>query len=219
MTSECGLGELTLITMSWGTSFSDFNNDGYLDLFFANGHLHDNIEMFEEVGSYEQTNQLLRNNGDGTFSDISAQCGSGLTIKKSSRGAVFGDYDNDGDIDILVANINEPPDLLRNDGGNKSYWLGLKLIGTKSNRNAIGAKVILTTGNIRQMRYVKSGSSYLSQNDMRLFFGLGNDETAETIEFRWPSGLMQRLEKIPADQYIIVTEGCEEYKCYSRNTK
>jgi len=219
MTSECGLGEVTLIPMSWGTGFSDFDNDGYLDLFFANGHLHDNIEMFEEVGNYKQTNQLLRNNGNGKFSDISTQCGSGLTIKKASRGAVFGDYDNDGDIDILVANIGESPDLLRSDGENKNHWLALKLIGTKSNRDAIGAKVILTAGNLRQMRYVKSGSSYLSQNDMRLFFGLGDVEIVESIEIRWPSGLVQRLEKIPADQYLIITEGQEEYKRYSRETK
>jgi hypothetical protein len=174
--------------------------------------------MFEEVGSYKQTNQLLRNNGNGTFTDISAQCGSGFAIKKSSRGAVFGDYDNDGDIDILVANINEPPDLLRNDFvSNKNHWLALKLVGTKSNRDAIGAKVILTASDLRQIRYVKSGCSYLSQNDMRLFFGLGNAQIAETIEILWPSGLMQHLNKIPADQYIIITEGCEEYNCYSKN--
>ncbi len=219
VTAECGLGELTLITMSWGTSFVDFDNDGFLDLFFANGHLHDNIEMFEEVGSYKQTNQLLRNDGDGTFSDISAQCGNGFAMKKSSRGAVFGDYDNDGDIDILVANIGESPDLLRNDGDSQNHWLALKLIGTKSNRDAIGAKVILTVGGGRQMRYVKSGSSYLSQSDMRLFFGLGKTKTAEMIEIFWPSGLMQHLEKVSADQYLIITEGREEYKHYRRDTK
>ena len=126
----------------------------------------------------------LCNNGNGTFSDISAQCGNVVTMRKSSRGAVFGDYDNDGDIDILVANIGESPDLLRNDEGNKNHWLAFK-----------------------------------SQNDMRLFFGLGNVKTAETIEIRWPNGLVQRLGKISADQYLIVTEGREEYEHYSQDTK
>jgi hypothetical protein len=205
--------------MSWGTSFIDYDNDGYLDLFFANGHLHDNIEMFEEVGRYKQTNQLLRNNGNGAFSDLSAQCGDVFTVEKSSRGAAFGDYDNDGDIDILIANIGESPNLLRNDVGNKNHWLALKLVGTRSNRNAIGAKVILTAGGLRQIRYVKSGSSYLSQNDMRLFFGLGNVKTADTVEIHWPSGLIRRLEKIPADQYLIITEGREEYQHYDGNGK
>ena len=175
--------------------------------------------MLEQVGSYKQTNQIFRNNGNGKFSDITSHCGEGFGIIKSSRGVAFGDYDNDGDVDILIANINESPDLLRNDNGNKNNWLTLKLIGSRSlgdfgysNRDAIGAKVKLIAGGMRQTRFVKSGSSYACQSDMRLSFGLGNAKQIDNIEILWPSGLVQRLENISANQQLIIIEGEKKFQ-------
>ena len=143
ITAQSRLSEPTLLPLAWGTGFVDYDNDGWLDLFFANGHLHDNIEALEEIGVYKQQNQLFRNRGDGIYTDVSDLSGEGMLIEKSSRGAVFGDYDNDGDLDVLVTNINDTPDLLRNDIPPDSHWIGIKLVGEKSNRDGIGAKVTL----------------------------------------------------------------------------
>ncbi len=146
ITAQSRLSEPTLLPLAWGTGFADFDNDGWLDLFFANGHLHDNIAELEEVGVYKQQNQLFRSRGDGGYTDISDLSGEGMLIEKSSRGAVFGDYDNDGDLDLLVTNINDTPDLLRNDTPPVHHWLSIKLVGEKSNRDGIGAKVTLKMG-------------------------------------------------------------------------
>ncbi len=207
VTSVSRLSEPTLIPLSWGTEFVDLDNDGWLDLFFANGHLEDAIELLEEVGTYKQRNQLFWNRRDGTFVDISAACGTGLLIQKSSRGATFGDYDNDGDMDILISNIGDPPDLLRNDTPRISQWLGVSLVGTHANRDGIGARVTVTVGETQQSREVKSGASYLSQNDLRLLFGLGLAKKVDTLTIRWPSGTVDQISDVPAGQWISVVEG------------
>jgi hypothetical protein len=207
VTFVSGIGERTLPYLEWGVDFCDFDNDGDLDIFTANGHVDDNIEQFDPIGKYNQQNQLFRNNGDGTFSDISNMAGPGLLIKKVSRGAAFGDYDNDGDIDILVTNVNQPPNLLRNDGGNKNNWLMIKTIGVKSNRDGIGARITVSANGKRQIREIKSGSSFLCQSDMRAFFGLGKVDTVDFVEIHWPSGIVEKLENVKANQIITIVEG------------
>jgi len=133
--------------------------------------------------------------------------GPGLQIKQVSRGAAFGDYDNDGDIDIIVANSNQPPSLLKNEGGNQKNWLMFKTIGTKSNRNGIGARIKVISGQCSQIREVKSGASYLSQSDLRVHFGLDTATKADVVEIRWPSGLVETFTDVKANQLLVVTEG------------
>jgi len=203
----CGVGEKTRNYLSWGTAFFDYDNDGYQELFIANGHVHDNIELFDDTATAAQQNLLLKNNGDGTFADVSETSGPGLQIKQVSRGAAFGDVDNDGDIDILVVNSNQPPSLLMNEGGNQKNWLMFKAIGTTSNRDGIGVRITVISGQLRQIREVKSGESYLSQNDMRVHFGLDTATKADVVEIRWPSGLVETFKDVQANQLLIVTEG------------
>ena len=207
VTAQSRLSEPTLLPLAWGTGFADFDNDGWLDLFFANGHLQDNIKQLEEIGVYKQQNQLFRNRGDGTYTDVSDVSGDGMLIEKSSRGAIFGDYDNDGDLDILVTNINDTPDLLRNDTSPVHHWLGIKLVGKKSNRDGIGAKVTLQRGDTRLLREVKSGTSYLSQNAHRISVGLGTTERVDRIVVRWQSGIQDVIEDVQCNQFLTIREG------------
>ena len=209
------IGVVSLPYLAWGVSFFDYDNDGYQDLFIANGHLQENVREFDPIGFYEQPNLLFRNNRDGTFDEVGMGSGQGSVgedvilppLERVSRGAAFADYDNDGDLDLLVTNLRASPDLLRNDGENRNAWLILKLVGTRSNRDAIGARVKVRTGKATQIREVRSGSSYLSQNDMRLHFGLGRYKQVDLIQIRWPSGLHERLEKIQANQILTLIEG------------
>jgi len=202
------IGAISLPYLAWGVNFFDYDNDGYTDLFIANGHLHDKIHAYDALGVYEQPNLLFRNLGNSTFDEVGIGQSAILPPSaKVSRGTAFADYDNDGDLDLLVTNLNTPCDLLRNDGGNQGAWLILKLVGTRSNRDAIGARVKVAAGNTTQIREVRSGSSYLSQSDMRLHFGLGTHRRVEYIEIRWPSGLEERLEGIGANQILTLIEG------------
>ena len=199
------IGIMSLPYLAWGVSFCDYDNDGYQDLFIVNGHLDENVQAFNPTGFYEQPNLLFRNNRDGTFDEVGIDSGSGMRLEKVSRGFAYSDYDNDGDLDLLVTNLKGAPDLLENRGG-QNAWLILKLIGTRSNRDAIGAKVKVTVGNLTQIREVRSGSSYLSQNDTRLHFGLGKHLQIDRIEIHWPSGLQERLEGIEANQILMLLE-------------
>jgi hypothetical protein len=183
--------------VGWSSSFLDFDNDGYVDLFKTNGAL---------KHLYGQEAQLFRNQGDGTFREISATLGSYFKKAYVGRGACMGDYDNDGDIDIYVANLNSRGVFLRNNKGNLNNWLMLKLIGTKSNRDGIGAKVKITTGGKTQTSLRKSTTGYLSQNDPRIHFGLGKNNLVEKIEIRWPSGKMQVIENTKSNQILTVKE-------------
>ena len=207
VTYAAKFGGISLPYVGWGVDFVDLDNDGYQDLFVVNGHVYDNVEKFEPTYTYAQRNHLFRNLGDGTFGEISDQCGAGLHIKKVSRGAAFGDYDNDGDIDILITNSNQTPDLLRNDSINPNHWLIIETVGAQSNRDGIGARVKVTAGGTSQIREVKSGSSYLSQSDMRLHFGLGAAQEADLVEVRWPSGRVDRFEGVKTNQFLQVKEG------------
>ena len=198
-----GVGEKSLPYLAWGVDFVDFNNDGWLDLFIANGHLDDNVAEIDPIGMYAQPNQLFLNNGGVSFSELTDGA---IAIPKVSRGAAFGDIDNDGDIDIVVSNLKDFPTVLRNDGENVTQWLGVKLIGTHCNRDAIGARVTVVSGGLTQIREVKSGSGYLSQNDLRLHFGLGNADRIEALTVQWTCGKVQTLQDVKTNQVIVISE-------------
>ena len=200
------IGTMSLPYLAWGVSFCDYDNDGYQDLFIANGHIDENVHAFNPTGFYEQPNLFFGNNRDGTFDEVGVDSGSDMRLEKVSRGFAYADYDNDGDLDLLVTNLKGTPDLLEN-GGGQNAWLTLKLIGTRSNRDAIGARVKVKTGHLIQIREVRSGSSYLSQNDMRLHFGLGKHRQVDQVEIRWPSGLQEHLAGIEANQTLTLVEG------------
>ena len=207
ITYRSGIGGPTLTRLAWGADFADLDNDGWADLFVAAGHLEEKVHLLNPTTTYPQQNQLFLNRGDRTFDDVSDSSGDGLLLKKVSRGAAFGDYDNDGDIDILVTNSNQTPDLLRNDTVNQNHWLVFAAIGTQSNRSGIGTRITVSAGENTQMREVKSGGSYPSHSDLRLHFGLGESTVAEHVEIRWPSGLVEHYEKIDANRFLIATEG------------
>ena len=204
---DAGVGKESFQFLAWGTEFFDYDNDGDKDLFVANGHLFPQLDRANLGTSYAQTNQLFENLGDGTFAEVSQLSGEGLKIKKVSRGASFGDYDDDGDLDIFVLNLNDRPTLLRNDGGNKNNWLMVKTIGTASNRDGIGARIEVRSGELTQSAEIRSGASYLSHNDLRVHFGLGQRETIDSLVVRWPSGLEERFENLSANRLVVLQEG------------
>lgn len=201
-----GVGEKSLPYLAWGVDFVDFDNDGWLDLFVANGHLDENIAQIDPVGTYAQPNQLFWNKQGSSFSAFA------LTEPRvySSRGAAFGDVDNDGDVDIVVSNMNAAPTVLRNDGGNARRWLRLQLVGTHCNRDAIGARATVVTGDLTQIREVKSGSGYLSQNELHLHFGLGDAESdaekVDSVTIRWPCGRIDTLQAVKTNQVLVLSE-------------
>ena len=194
--------------VAWGCGFIDYDNDGWSDIVQINGHVYPEIDNYKFGESFKNPRLVYKNLGNGHFKDVSADMGPGITTKYSSRGAAFGDYDNDGGVDILVLNMNELPSLLHNVGGNKQNWIKLKLIGTKCNRTAIGARARVITGKHIQMDEVRSGASVMSQNDLRLHFGLGAAETVDVIEVKWPT--TQKIEKfanVKANQILTIREG------------
>lgn len=207
VTAESGLAEATLPFVGWGTAFFDYDNDGYLDLVIANGHTIDNTAELRPGTSDAQRNLLLRNEGNGRFKEVGLISGPGFALVKVSRGLAVADFDNDGDLDVVITNKGQGPDLLRNDGGNRQNAILVKTVGTRSNRDGIGARLRLKVGATVQIREVRAGSSYLSQNDMRVHFGLGQAPRAERLEVRWPSGAVDLLENVEANQIVTVVEG------------
>jgi enediyne biosynthesis protein E4 len=194
--------------VGWGCGFVDYDNDGWLDILQINGHVYPEIDKHDLGQTYKNPRVVYRNMADGKFKDVSAEMGPGISERFSSRGAAFGDYDNDGDMDVLVLNMNDPPSLLRNDGGNQNNWIKIKLIGTKCNRTAIGARVRVVCGNHVQIDEVHSGSSVMSQGDLRLHFGLGKLQTVDLLEVRWPtSGALERFRQVKANQIVTIREG------------
>jgi hypothetical protein len=206
VTSRAGLAHTTFPYLGWGTGFVDLDNDGYLDLFVANGHIYPEVDRFP-LETFHQQNQLFHNLGNGRFHEVSGEVGTALLSKKSSRGVAFGDYDNDGDLDLVVINLDDRPTLLRNEGGNKDHWLTLQLVGTDSNKDAIGTYVTVDVGGITQTGEVRSGGSYLSHNDMRVHFGLGKETTVQEMRIRWPSGRVDTFENVPGDRFLRIVEG------------
>ena len=205
-TPESGIGSVTLPFVGFGVVFFDFDHDMQLDLAFANGHIMDNAPQFRAGATYAQRNLLFRNLGSRRFADVTANAGPGFALEKVGRGLFAGDIDNDGDLDLLVTNSGQTADLLRNDSDHGNALL-VRLIGKQSNRDGVGARLRLTTGTRTQIREVKAGSSYLGQNDMRQHFGLGTNQRADRLEIRWPSGRVDVLQGVLANQIISVREG------------
>jgi hypothetical protein len=197
--------------MGWGLGFVDYDNDGWPDLFMANGHLDAIIDGYHIDSTYAEPKLLYRNvegpSGTRRFEDVSESSGPGIRLLSSSRGVAFADYDNDGDIDIVINNMNGAAYLLRNDGGKRNHWIRIKTVGTKSNRNGIGTRIEVRTVAEPQIDEVRSGSSYLSQNDLRVHFGLGDHAMVDEIILRWPSGQVDRLRRVSADRTITIQEG------------
>jgi hypothetical protein len=193
--------------LGWGVGFVDFDNDGLLDIFVANGHVYPDIDGRGLGTTYLQRKQLFRNLGNKRFRNITDETGGGLLLKRSSRGAAFGDYDNDGKIDVLVLNLNDRPTLLHNETPGTNHWVTIRLVGTKSNRDGIGARVSIEAGGRRRMAEVRGDGSFLSHNDMRAHFGLGNADRVHALEIRWPSGRVDVTEELPADRFYVAVEG------------
>ena len=206
-TIPAGIAEHTHRYLGWGIGFLDYDNDGYKDIFVANGHTMDNIAEVDRSTTTPQQNLLFRNLGNGKFDNVTAQMGAGFALLKTSRAAAFGDYDNDGDIDILVTNWNQTVDLLRNEGGNRNNWIQVQAIGTKSNRSGIGARVKVVTGELTQYAEVKSSGSYLAFSDLRVHFGLKAAENIDLLEIRWNSGIVDTATNLSVNQRLIAVEG------------
>jgi hypothetical protein len=207
------VAEVSLPYVGWGTKFFDYDNDGWVDLFVANGH------AYPQRDHYRQRELLHHNNRDGTFSEVAAQMGSALMQERAGRGVAFGDIDNDGDIDIVVNDLDGSPQLLRNDGGNSNNSVLIKTVGVNSNRDGIGARVKVVSGDLTQIDEVRSGGSYLSQNDLRLHFGLEKRTTVDLIEVRWPSGVIDRITGLSANRILTIKEGkgVVEQKYFNRS--
>ncbi len=200
--ARSGVGRPSLLSLTFGLFFFDYDLDGYPDIFAANGHIEEQINRIQPKVQYRELPLLFHNNATGgKFESVNA-----FTQPIVARGAAYADFDRDGDLDILVTTNNGPALLYRNDGGNKNHWLQLKLIGTKSNRSAIGAVARLTSASGTQSQTVHSGSSYCSASDIALTFGLGRDTQAATIEIDWPSGTHQKLTNISANQQLTIRE-------------
>jgi enediyne biosynthesis protein E4 len=204
VTEQAGLGS-GFLPLGFGNKLFDFDNDGDLDIYVANGHVIDNIELYNPQLSYMQTD-LLYANEKGKFHDVSAESGPAFQIKHVGRGAATGDFDNDGDLDIIVSNSGQPPILMRNDGGNRNHWIAIKAHGRESNSFGVGARVKIDAGGKTQIKEIYSAGSYLSASDMRLYFGLGGETKIKKLEIQWPSGKKQTLTDVAADQSLSLDE-------------
>jgi hypothetical protein len=206
LTNAAGLAVNTQF-VCWGVDFADLDNDGWLDLFHVTGTVYPEVEKVYPDYRFKTQRVVYRNLGNGSFEEVSELCGPAVLAPHSSRGCAFGDFNNDGNLDILIMNMSQPPSLLKNENRSSNHWLVVKAMGTRSNRSAIGARVAVTAGGRPQIREVLSGSSYLSQSDLRQHFGLGEAKKADRIEVRWPSGLVERLDSVEANQFVTIREG------------
>ena len=211
-TFAAGLGAHTQF-LGWGCGFFDFDNDGWPDILICNGHVYPEVEQLKTEAGYPQRKLLYHNLHNGRFADVSLQAGPGISDPAPCRGCAFGDFDNDGDIDVVVNTVNDYPQLLRCDSKADNHWIKIRTIGTKSNRSGIGARLICTThptGETKphqQIDEVRSGGSYISQSDLRVHFGLGKAEKVDMLEIRWPSGHVDAFKDVKANQLIFVKEG------------
>jgi hypothetical protein len=205
LTIHSGLGVETRY-VGWGAGIVDLDNDGLPDLFVATGSVYPEVERKVPAYPFRTPRLVFRNLGDGRFEELIEEAGPGVSDVHASRGCAFGDFDNDGDIDVLVWNMNEPPSLLRNDLSGRGHWLKVLLIGVRSNRSAIGARVTARYGNRIQSQEVSAQSSFYSVNDRRLHFGLGA-ETAAHLSIRWTNGATETVPNVAADQLVVVREG------------
>jgi hypothetical protein len=208
VTYAAKIGQTSFTRLSWGTGFHDLDNDGWLDLFVASGHVYPQVDAARlPQETYAQQNQVLRNLGDGTFADVTAGAGSGMQVVGSSRGVAFGDYDDDGRTDAAVVNMDEGVTLLRNTTRNAHHWLTVRTIGSRSNRDGIGAIVRVRAGGREQVREIRTSGSFASANDPRARFGLGTAASVERLEVKWPGGATQTFTEVPIDRVVVVSEG------------
>jgi len=205
-TFSAGMG-LNTRYLGWGCGFVDLDNDGWLDVFVAHGHVYPEVERAGIDVPYKEPKIVYRNLRNGRFEEVSARAGPGVSLLRSARGVAFGDFDNDGDIDVVINNVNDVPTLLRNDVATGNHWLKVRVVGTRSNRTGLGARVKVVAGGHSQIDEVRSGGSYISQSDLRLHFGLGMATSADLVEVRWPSGLVDRVRDVETNQVIWVKEG------------
>jgi len=200
------VGRDSRLSLTFGAFFFDYDLDGYPDILAANGHIEEQIERFQPKIKYKEPPLLFHNAGGKKFENVSDKVGADFTVPMVARGAIFGDYDHDGDLDVLFTNSNGPARLLRNDGGNRNHWISIKTVGAKSNRDGIGATVRIESASGRQWNTVRSGSSYASESDHALTFGLGADTSVKTIQVEWPSGVKQSFANVAANQFLTIDE-------------
>ena len=200
------VGRASLLTLTFGAFFFDYDLDGYPDIFAANGHIEEEIGRVQPKVQYKEPPLLFHNLGKRQFENVTARMGAAFNRPVVARGAAYADYDHDGDLDILVTTNDGPAYLFRNDGGNRNNWICMRLVGRKSNRDGMGAVVRVTSKSGKQWNMVRSGSSYCSQSDLALTFGLGSDPAVETIEIAWPSGEKQKLGGMAANQFLTIDE-------------
>jgi len=193
--------------LGWGVSFLDLDLDGWQDLFLVNGHVYPEVEQVKTEAGYKQRKVVYRNRGDGRFDDVTEQLGPPVTVPRAGRGAAFADLDNDGDVDIVVNNVHDAPELYRLDQKEPRNWAALRLVGVQSNRSAIGARVWLTAGGATQVSEVRGGGSYYSQNDLRQYFGLAAAKTIDRVEVRWPNGNIEVWTGVEPNRIVTLTEG------------
>jgi enediyne biosynthesis protein E4 len=204
---QAGVATPTIPYVGWGTSFFDFDNDGWPDLFLVNGHVYPQVDTLDVGARYREPKLLFLNQRDGTFRNISKLVGPAIQIPQVSRGAAFGDLFNDGHVDVVVENLDGKPMVLRNVSENHNHWIGFELAGTKSNRLALNARVKAFAGDLVQVDEVRSGGSYLSQNDLRIHFGLGSHDRLDRVEILWPTGKSETITNLTADHIYTVKEG------------
>jgi hypothetical protein len=201
------VGRASLLTLAFGVFFFDYDLDGFLDIFAANGHIEEQINRVQPRIQFRQPPLLFRNLGNGKFENSSSSVGGTFSRPIVARGAAYGDIDHDGDLDLVITTNDGPAYIFRNDGGNRNHWLAVTLVGTKSNRDGIGSVVRLESTGGKQWNTVKSGSSYCSQSDLSITFGLGMDEVVSALDVEWPSGTKQRFTNVRSNQRITITEG------------
>lgn len=201
------VAQVSIPLVGWGTDFADFDNDGWVDLVVVNGHVYPQMDQVQMGAGYAQRKLLHRNNRDSTFAEIAPEVGEPLMRKQVSRGAAFGDLDNDGDVDVVINNLDGAPMVLRNDGGNTNNWITVKTVGSKLNTQGLGARVRVVAGDLIQFNEVRSGGSYLSQNDTRLHFGLEKRNRVDLIEVYWPGGHIDKVRNVAANQCMVIQEG------------
>jgi len=200
------VGQASLLTLTFGAFFFDYDLDGLLDILAANGHLEEEINKVQPRITYKQAPLLFHNRGKGKFESVAAAMGPDFSRPIVARGAAYGDLDRDGDLDVVFTTNNGPAYFFRNDGGNRNRWLRVKTVGSKSNRDGLGAVVRVTSASGKQWTMVRTGSSYCSQSETAPTFGLGQDKVVQSLEIEWPSGVKQRFANVPANQIVIVDE-------------
>jgi hypothetical protein len=210
VSDQVGITIPTYNVLSFGGGFFDYDNDGWLDLLIANGHVYPEVEQSAQKAAYKQINSLFHNDGKGKFVEVTKSSGDGFQTPYVGRGAAFADFDNDGNVDVVVADNGDPPLLLHNGGATGNHFVNFKLVGTKSNRDAMGARIRIHAGSLSEIREIYGGGSYLSQSDLRANFGLGSAALVESVEISWPSGQKQTFKNVEAGKFYLIEEGKSE---------